>query len=94
MPWTSVQEYADEVARRIISKAILFVLKGDIQDVVGSCQLCGGQIAGAEAAVRELYMEALLMVDASNTFNSLNRSNALMNIRNLCPSFSTVLIKT
>ena len=67
-----------EVARRIVSKAILFVLKGDIQDSVSSSQLCGGQIAGIEAAVdtvRQVFenddTEAILMVDASNAFNSL-----------------------
>ena len=36
--------------------------------------------------------EALLLVDASNAFNSLNRANALANIRGLCPPFSTILI--
>ena len=88
-----------EVARRIISKAILFVIKGDIQDSAGSRQLCGGQIAGIEAAVhsvRKLFendtTEAILLVDASNAFNSLNRANALMNIRTVCPAFSTILI--
>ena len=88
-----------EVARRIISKAILFVIKGDIQDAAGARQLCGGQIAGIEAAVhsvRNLFdddkTEAILLVDASNAFNSLNRATALMNIRKVCPPFSTVLI--
>ena len=88
-----------EVARRIISKVILFVVKGDIQDAAGSCQLCGGQIAGIEAAVhsvRKLFekdtTEAILLVDASNAFNSLNRANALMNIRTVCPAFSTIMI--
>ena len=87
-----------EVARRIISKAILFVIKSDIQEAAGSRQLCGGQIAGIEAAVhsvRNLFendkTEAILLVDASNAFNSLNRSTALMNIRTVCPAFSTVL---
>ena len=76
-----------EVVRRIISKAILFVIKGDIQDAAGSRQLCGGLIAGIEAAVhsvRKLFdndtTEAILFVDANNAFNSLNRANALMNI--------------
>ena len=88
-----------EVVRRITSKAILFVIKGDIQEAAGSCQLCGGEIAGIEAAVhavRQLFnnenTEALLLVDASNAFNSLNRANALANIRGLCPPFSTILI--
>ena len=87
-----------EVSRRIISKAILFVIKGDIQEAAGAIQLCGGQIAGIEAAVhaiRQLFSnettEAILLVDASNAFNSLNRANALANIRHLCPPFFTAL---
>lgn len=41
-----------DTARRIIAKAILFVVKLDVQDseATGSLQLCGGQIAGIEAA--------------------------------------------
>ncbi len=35
--------------------------------------------------------EAILLVDASNAFNSLNRANDLANIRCLCPPFYTVL---
>ncbi len=59
-----------------------------------------GKIAGIEAAVhsvRQLYLsednEAILdlLVDASNAFNSVNRANALANIRCLCPPFYTVL---
>ncbi len=87
--------------RRIVSKAILFVTRGDIQDAAGSLQLCAGQIAGAEAAVhatREFFSEeateAVLLVDASNAFNNLNRQTALRNIRGLCPSIATTLINT
>ena len=36
--------------------------------------------------------EAVLLVDASNTFNSLNQEAALQNIRHLCPSLATILI--
>ena len=35
-----------ETARRIISKAVLFVIRDDIQQAAGSIQLCAGQIAG------------------------------------------------
>ena len=69
-----------EVARRIIAKTILTVTSGDIQDAAGSLQLCAGQKAGAEAAVHAMNQafnnpdcEAVLLVDASNAFNELNR---------------------
>ena len=90
-----------ETARRLIAKAILSVVRSDIQAAAGSLQLCAGQLSGCEAAVhsmRQLYsspdVEAVILVDASNAFNSLNRQAALFNIRHLCPSFSTVLINT
>ena len=47
--------------------------------------------------MRHLYSsidnEAVIVVDASNAFNSLNRQTALFNIHHVCP-FSTVLINT
>jgi len=64
-------------------------------------QLCAGQIAGVEVAVhavcecfQENDLEAVLLVDASNAFNSLNRDAILHNIRFLCPSIDTILINT
>ena len=90
-----------KTVRRIISKAILSVTKGDIQDAVGTTQLCAGRIAGIEAgihSVRDLFnkkeTEGVLLVDASNAFNSLNRQTALQNARRLCPSLATMLINT
>ena len=86
-----------EVAHRIVTKAALCILRDDIQAVTGSCQLCAGQIAGVEAvvhAVRSSFdlddTEGVLLVDASNAFNSLNRAVALQNIRQLCPSFAPI----
>ena len=38
--------------------------------------------------------DGVILVDASNAFNSLNRKAALHNIRIICPEFSTVLINT
>ena len=87
------------MARRIITKSVLMVVRGNIQDAAGSLQLCAGQISGCEAAVhsvrenfQEESAEAALLVDASNAFNSLNRMSALHNIRMLCPSIATILI--
>ena len=90
-----------ETARRIIAKAILRVIKTDVQKTAGSVQLCAGQIGGTEAAihaVREMYksdeIEAVLLVDARNAFNSLNRQTALRNIPTLCPSLAPILINS
>ena len=90
-----------ETARRIVGKAILITIRDDIQEAAGPLQLCAGQEAGCEAAVhavRQMFespdTEAVILVDASNAFNSLNRENALRNIQHLCPSLSTVLINT
>lgn len=64
--------------------------KDNLQDAVGSLKLCAGQIAGIEAAVhamKEAFLkdgtEAVLFVDTSNAFNSLNRDAALHNIQYL-----------
>ena len=71
----------------------------DVLDVAGSMQLCAGQITSTEAAVHAVRSyfdtddcEVLLLVNASNAFNILNRQTALRNIRSLCPSLFTVLI--
>ena len=90
-----------EISQRIIAKAVLSVVGGDIQEAAGSIQLCSGQASGIEAAVhamnesyRDNTVQAVLLVDASNAFNCLNRQAALCNIRHLCPSLATVLINT
>ncbi len=90
-----------ETARRIMAKAVLSVIRSNVQDAAGTLQLCAGQVSGIEAAahsVRSLFedsnSEAALLVDASNAFNSLNRQVALQNIRRHCPSLANILINT
>ena len=63
--------------------------------------MCAGHKSGSEAAIhamRELFehdnSDAVLLIDASNAFNSLNRAAALHNIRVLCPSIATYAINT
>ena len=41
-----------------------------------------------------LVLEGILLVDASNAFNNLNRQVALHNIQAICPSLATILINT
>ena len=38
--------------------------------------------------------QAVLLVDATNAFNSLNRQVALKNIEKICPPISTILTNT
>ena len=90
-----------EVLRRIVCKATLNLVQEDVQDAVGSLQLCVGNDSGCDATVHALRTifedeesEAVLLVDASNAFNSLNRSNALHNIMNVCPSLATIVINS
>ena len=77
-----------ETVRRIIGKAIAHTITEDIQDAAGPLQVCASHISGCEAAVhamRQVYesqqTEAVILVDASNAFNSLNREAALRNIQ-------------
>ena len=87
-----------EVIRRIIGKAIVGVIKPDILESAGSLQLCAGHQSGCEAAVhamKDIFQdddtEGLLLIDATNAFNSLNRNVLLHNIQYICPAMSTYI---
>ena len=67
-----------EVLRRLIGKSIISVIKPDVLESAGSLQLCAGLRAGCEAAAHAMTTifeeegrDALLLVDATNAFNSL-----------------------
>ena len=90
-----------DVPQRIIAKAVLHVIRNDIQMSAGVLQTCAGHGAGSEAAthaMRAIFEDsnthATLLVDATNAFNLVNRQAALHNISVLCPSFSTILRNT
>ena len=87
-----------EVLRRIIGKAVMRVVSMDVLQAVGPIQLCAGHLAGCEAAVHAMKSifeedetEAILLVDAANAFNNLNRSVALRNIHSMCPPLAKIL---
>ena len=42
----------------------------------------------------EADAEGVLLVDATNAFNCLNRQSTLVNVQSLCPAFAKVLINT
>ncbi len=88
-----------EVMRRIIGKSVMVVLKKDVMHAAGAAQVCAGQSAGCEAAIhalRQLFAamgtDGVLLVDADNAFNRLNRSVALHNIQYVCPPLATIVI--
>ena len=80
------------MVHRINGKCIEWVMKKDIQEATGPLQMATGLQSGAEAAIhfmKEIFddeqRDAVILVDASNAFNSLNRNAALHNIEILCP---------
>ena len=89
-----------EVLRRIIGKAVTTFIKGDIINAVGPLQLSAGQEGGCESAVHALNKmfeedcEAVLLVDATIAFNSLNRATSLLNVQHICPEFAVFIINT
>ena len=89
-----------ETARRLMGKVIAKFLCDDIQEAAGPLQLCAGHKSGCESAVHAMRQvfessetEAVILVDATNAFNSLNRQAALLNIRHLCPPLSKIHIQ-
>ena len=84
-----------EVLRRIVGKSVMECTKDDISDATGNLQMCAGKEAGCEAAIHAMKhifdeddTEAVLLVDASNAFNSQNRKALLQNIKVVCPFLS------
>ena len=65
----------------------------------GVTQVCAGHPAGCEAAIHALRnvfaaldTDAVLLVDADNAFNHLNRAVALHNVQYTCPPLATIAI--
>ena len=83
---------------------IIFTAKAmpiKVQAAVGCIQLCAGQEAACEAGVYAMRtqlvdndVKVVLLVDAANAFNSLNREAALQNIHVLCPTIAPMLTNT
>ena len=87
-----------EVLRRIIGKAITRLLKPDIVEATGSLQTCSGVESGIEAAVHAMALkfddpktQGIMLVDASNAFNSLHREKSIRYGCNKMPSIPPVL---
>ena len=90
-----------EVLRRIIGKVISRHSNSEIKEAAGPRQTCANHGEGAEAAIHAMRQmsesddtDAVLLIDATNAFNCMNRSVAPHNIRITCPIISKYLINT
>lgn len=84
--------------RRVIGKAIMSVTGEEVQKAVGALQLCAGQPAGVEAAIHAMrgfldddQSDGILLIDADNAFNRINRATALRNTHFICPAMQHIL---
>ena len=90
-----------EVIRRIIAKCVVQIAKPEIIQTTRSMQVCAGQKSGSEAAMHamnEIFhgedTDAVLLIDASNAFSSLNRMTALHNILVTCTIIAPHAVNT
>ena len=67
-----------------MGKTVMSVVRQDVQETTGSIQVCAGQPGGCEAAIhamKDLFdddeTEIVLLMDALNAFNSINRATML-----------------
>ena len=72
------------------------IVRFDVVTAAGSSQVCAGLEGGCEAAVhtmRNIFSnedtEGILLVDAANAFNNLNRKAALHNMSFICPALKS-----
>lgn len=82
--------------RRICCKAILSVTRDDLMEACGPRQAAAGLPGGVEAAahaIQDLWdkdtTEMIILADAGNAFNTLNRARALRSTRQFCPALAT-----
>ena len=94
-----------EGLRRIISETIDSFLKEEIKEAAGPLQVCAGYSAGysagAEATMHamshvfdEERTDGIILVDATNAFNQMNRAVAMQNIQITCNKMSRYIINT
>ena len=90
-----------EVLRRIVGKNVSGFLKEEIKETADPFQVCAGHSADSETvihAMSQVFVEegtdGILLIDAGNAFNQMNRSVALHNIRITCKEMSLYIINT
>ena len=87
-----------EVLRRIMGKVVMSTLSEDVVRASSITQMCG-RSSGSEGAIhamRRMYendnTDAVILVDAANAFNNLNREALIHNIKYVCPEIATYVV--
>ena len=87
-----------ETLRRVICKAVMKSQRREIRLAAGKFQMAAGVRGGCEAAVHSLRQkfesdecDAVLLLDAQNAFNTLNRKLTLHHVSVHCPILDTFL---
>ena len=80
-----------EVFRRIIGRTIVSCIQTDLKQLGGNQELCMGQRCGIAHAIHSLRAnfdenEGVILINATNAFNLLNRKLAPENIKIICPA--------
>ena len=83
--------------RRFAGKVVVILLKKYVLQAVGSLQLCGG-FEAAIHAMRDIFnddsREGIVLIDAENDFNSINRKAMLHNLIFICPVIAIYTYRT
>ena len=84
--------------RRISGKILIMINKQDVMEAADSLQVCAGQRAGTEAVIHTVHdifkdhtTEAVLLINAENSFNAINRKAMLHNLSVTCPIIFTYI---
>ena len=87
-----------EVLGRIAGKVVVTHFRIEIVTSVGSPQVCAGQDGGCESIIHAMHAiyedetcEAVLLVDASNAFNSININVFLRSVTIISPAIAIYL---
>uniref|UniRef100_A0A1X7T952 Reverse transcriptase domain-containing protein n=1 Tax=Amphimedon queenslandica TaxID=400682 RepID=A0A1X7T952_AMPQE len=89
-----------ETLRRIMDKTVCVLTRDDAESVCGVSQLCAGLQSGIEGAIataRDMFSDddtGMLVMDAKNAFNSINRLSLLWNVCVLWPRTSRYIFNT
>ena len=77
------------------------MFKKEINEAAGPLQVCAGHSAGSKAAIHAMNQvsneegaDGVLLIDATNAFNQMNRAVAMHNIRVTCKEIALYIINT